>query len=168
MAKFIVKALINIMRDEKLIKVGETFEIEESEVERMKRHEAIEIVAGPVEIKSQKIIQNPLDNSNLSDQNSEGNTAPADNLNPENRVQDGNIAPVDNSNNEDEAQGGEINPVDDSNLGEDSDDEVITLEEIQEMTVPQIKKLAEDNNIELKGKLKDELAQELFDKLGEE
>lgn len=44
MAKIKVKALINSVRDEKLIKIGEVFEIEESEKERLLKHEAIEIV----------------------------------------------------------------------------------------------------------------------------
>lgn len=44
MSKIKVRALINSVRDEKLIKIGEVFEIEESEKERLLKHEAIEIV----------------------------------------------------------------------------------------------------------------------------
>lgn len=134
MGKIKVKALINQVRDGELIKIGETFEIDESEKERMLRHEAIEILQGIVETENKEVDTNPVNNENLDGGNIEGNA---------NHLDNGNI--------------------DEGNSGDD-----ITLEEIQDMTIPEIKKLAEDNNIELKGKLKDELAQELFDKLGEE
>lgn len=140
-----VKALINQVRDGKLIKIGETFEIDESEIERMLRHEAVEIIEGPVETENKEVYTNPLNDEKLDGENSgEGSNLGAEN--PD----------------------GGVNPLDEENSGDDLGDGTITLEEIQDMTVPQIKKLAEDNDIELHGKLKDELAQELFDKLGEE
>lgn len=160
MNKVKVKALINIIRDDKLIKIGETFEVEESEVERMVRHEAIDIIEGPVETENKEVDKSLISNENLDG----GNIDPLDNQ----KLDGGNIDSLDKENIADGNSEGNIKPLDDGNIdGGDSGDD-ITLEEIQEMTIPEIKKLAEDNNIELKGKLKDELAQELFDKLGEE
>lgn len=155
-----LKVLTRIRHDGKIYKAGELLELEdEITIKRLIDHEAVEIIEGPVETENGKVDTNPVNDENLGD----GNINPLDNEN----FDGGNSGDGSNIGTEN-PDGGNINPLDEGNSGDDLGDGTITLEEIQDMTIPQIKKLAEDNNIELHGKLKDELAQELFDKLGEE
>lgn len=83
MSKVKVRALINSVRDEKLIKIGEVFEIEESEKERLLKHEAIEVVVEDIIEESLVEDGSGLKNEDPSNANkNEGlGVGPADGLN---------------------------------------------------------------------------------------
>ena len=147
MSKIKVRALINSVRDEKLIKIGEVFEIEESEKERLLKHGAIEIV-----------VEDIIEESSLD----EGSELKIEDTSKENKDGESGIGSADGLNKDRESG---IGSADGLNTGDETD---ITLEEIQAMSVEEVETLAKENNIELIGKLKADKAQELFDKLGEE